>query len=101
MNVDRMNVEHAASTMRCAVNTRPSTHLAVAQRSLRELAVSSLARVSCGLLAAAGSRLGGRAARAWAFRAQVATVLLSPAPRPRLLRILAPLAACELQLQSA
>ena len=58
MNAALMNVEHAASTARCAEKTRPSTltsqsvsdpsrHIC-AMASLRERAISSLATVSPG-----------------------------------------------------
>ena len=68
VNAARMNVEHAASTIRCAVNTRPSTltsqsvsdpsrHICV-MTSLRDRAISSLATVSRGPAAgAAGAAL--------------------------------------------
>mgnify|MGYP004103861899 CR=1 FL=1 len=56
VNADLMNVEQAASTMRCAGNTRPSTRTWQSQSCssrhiramtwLRELAISSLATVT-------------------------------------------------------
>jgi hypothetical protein len=64
VNADLMNVEQAASTMRCAGNTRPSTRILQSQSCssrhiismtwLREFAISSLATVTAILSRSSG-----------------------------------------------